>query len=172
MYKKGKAMKQLLYRFITVCLLVGWLITIFAFSAQPAHESDKVSGTVAYRVVSACNQMFDAGMTDETKELIAGEINYPIRKAAHMTEYAILGLLFFFCLVGYIKEEKRIYVSALCLTACYAATDEIHQLFVAGRAGRFSDVCIDTLGAAIGLLVLYLIRKNICAKRIGKHCEK
>lgn len=165
-------MKQLLYRCITACLLVGWMITIFAFSAQPAHESDKVSGTVAYRVVSACNQMFDAGMTDETKELVADKINYPIRKAAHMTEYAILGLLFFFSLIGYVSEKRRVYVAALCLTACYAATDEIHQLFVVGRAGRFSDVCIDSLGALIALLLLYQIRKMIAVNRIGKHCEK
>lgn len=165
-------MKQLLYRFITGCLLVGWLITIFSFSAQPAVESDKISGTVAYRVVAACNQMFDAGMTNDDMERLASDINYPIRKAAHMTEYAILGLLFFFCLRGYMKEGRKIYVISLCLTACYAATDEMHQIFVSGRAGRFSDVCIDTLGALIGLFLLYLIRKFICAKRIGKHCEK
>lgn len=165
-------MKQLLYRLITGCLLVGWLFTIYRFSAQPAVESDKVSGTVAYRVVEACNQIFDAGLAEADIEQLAQDINYPIRKAAHMTEYAILGLLFFFCLIGYAKEGKRIYVISLCLTACYAATDEIHQLFVAGRSGRISDVCIDTIGASLGLLLLYVIRKFICFKRIGKYCEK
>lgn len=165
-------MKKILYRSVTGCLLLGWLFTIFWFSAQPAVESEKISGSVAFRMVDACNHMFHADMTEVDMERMAEYINYPIRKAAHMTEYAILGLLFFFCIVGYAKEKKRIYVAALCLTAVYAATDEIHQLFVEGRAGRVSDVCIDTIGALIGLVLLYLLRKFISAKRTGKHCEK
>ena len=32
----------------------------------------------------------------------------------------------------------------------YAARDEIHQLFVLGRAGRISDVMIDSAGVLIG----------------------
>ena len=39
----------------------------------------------------------------------------------------------------------------------YAASDEIHQLFVVGRAGRFTDVCIDGVGACLGILVFVLL---------------
>lgn len=160
-------MKKILYRLATGLLLAGWMYTIFSFSAQPAVESDKVSGTVAYQVVETCNQILHIGLSEERMELYAQNINYPIRKAAHMTEYAILGLLSFFWLAGYLKLERRTFLLALGLAVLYAVTDEVHQLYVAGRAGRFSDVCIDTAGAALGLLILSFI-----IKFIGKHCEK
>lgn len=147
--------------------MVGWMLGIFMFSAQPAVASDKMSGSVAYRTVEFYNRLFHRGLTETELEGYAGDINYPIRKAAHMTEYAMLGILAFFCLMGYEKCKGKAYWLALVLAFLYAGTDEVHQLFVAGRAGRFSDVCIDTAGAAIGLLLIYLVRKII-----GKHCEK
>lgn len=160
-------MKKILYRLVTGLLLAGWMLTIFLFSGQPAVESAKVSGTVAYRMIDTCNQVFHMGLAEETMEKYAQNMDHPIRKAAHMTEYAILGLLSFFCFRGYLKRERRTYLLALGAAVCYAASDEIHQLFVPGRAGRFSDVCIDTAGAALGLLFLFFILKII-----GKHCEK
>ena len=46
----------------------------------------------------------------------------------------------------------------------YAATDEIHQLFVAGRTGKWQDVLLDSSGALAGLLLamfmLWLIRRR------------
>ena len=51
---------------------------------------------------------------------------------------------------------------AVAFVAVYAASDEIHQLFVPHREGKISDVIIDTTGAAIGLLLLWL------AGRLGK----
>jgi len=44
---------------------------------------------------------------------------------------------------------------ALACSAGYAITDEIHQAFVPGRQAQATDVLIDTLGAAIGLLLLW-----------------
>jgi VanZ family protein len=54
---------------------------------------------------------------------------------------------------------RKYCVSAVALAFLYAMTDEFHQLFVAGRAGRFIDVCIDTAGAVIGVLILAIIIK-------------
>jgi len=48
---------------------------------------------------------------------------------------------------------------ALLVTALYAGSDEIHQLFVPSREGRFEDVLIDATGAALGLFVLWLFGK-------------
>ena len=65
-------------------------------------------------------------------------------------------------------------ISAVAVAVLYAATDEIHQLFVPGRAGRFSDVCIDTLGAVIWLLLFTALRKlwEMIAKRRGFQYNK
>jgi VanZ family protein len=68
-----------------------------------------------------------------------------LRKLAHLTEYAILGLL--------LARATRRPVVALVLAAAYAATDEVHQTFVEGREGTPRDVAIDTLGALVGVYV-------------------
>ena len=38
---------------------------------------------------------------------------------------------------------RRRLFAAFAIVFCYACTDEFHQLFVPGRAGRFTDVMID-----------------------------
>ena len=56
---------------------------------------------------------------------------------------------------------------AVVLTSLYAATDEIHQLFVEGRACKISDWAIDTAGAAIGAAAFLLIAFAV-TKIVGK----
>ena len=46
---------------------------------------------------------------------------------------------------------------ALALTALYAASDELHQVFVPPRQGSVWDVLLDTLGGAVGLLCLWAV---------------
>lgn len=48
---------------------------------------------------------------------------------------------------------------AAVFSCIYASSDEIHQLFVPGRAGQVRDVLIDTSGAVAGILLAILIRK-------------
>src|SRR6476619_2235997 len=69
-----------------------------------------------------------------------------LRKGAHMTEYAILGLL----LLRAVGRE----VPAFALGIAYAITDEIHQHFVRGRHASPIDVLIDTAGVAIGIFLI------------------
>jgi VanZ family protein len=77
-----------------------------------------------------------------------------LRKLAHMTEYAILFFLFWrgWGQSGTFSVKKRL-LTALVLTILYAASDEYHQTFVPGRAGRIQDVAIDTAGALGGLFL-------------------
>ena len=51
----------------------------------------------------------------------------------------------------------RLWLPAWLIATAYAATDEIHQLFVPERAGAFTDVCIDSAGAAVGALIMALV---------------
>jgi VanZ family protein len=74
-----------------------------------------------------------------------GGWDYVLRKCAHMTEYAILAVLLW--------RATRSYAWAFALAVAYAATDEVHQLFVRGRHGSPLDVAIDAAGALIGLAV-------------------
>ena len=69
-----------------------------------------------------------------------------LRKGAHLTEYAILGLL----LLRAVGRE----LPAFALGIAYAITDEIHQHFVRGRHASPIDVLIDTAGVAIGIFLV------------------
>ncbi len=162
-----KTRKTTIYRVVTMLFLLGWMAVIFWFSDQPAQESSEMSGSVSYRFVEACSNLFGLGFSEDTTEAYAAAIEHPVRKAAHMTEYAILGWMFLAVLCGYTPYRRKTVLFALAATAAYAATDEIHQLFIEGRAGKFSDVCIDTLGALIGFVLLHIAL--LC---YGKHCEK
>jgi VanZ family protein len=55
------------------------------------------------------------------------------------------------------KKSASVVVAGIGLLGVevYAATDEVHQLFVPGRFGTFHDVLIDTTGGALGLTALW-----------------
>ncbi len=113
-----------------------------------------MSLTVGYTI----GQMFVPDFEDwsiEEQEAFAERINHPVRKCAHATEYAILGSFLAGTVIGSRHNNNRRIQFLLCLLigAAYAATDELHQLFVPGRAGKFTDVLIDSGGVIIGLLV-------------------
>lgn len=154
-------MKLRIYRVITGGLLLLCMVMIFRFSAQPASESEQVSGGVAYRIVETWSHLTGTEYTQSEMEAYADRIDYPVRKLAHMTEYGILCLLACAFVRGYSGNWKVCGISAVAVAALYAATDEIHQLFVPGRAGRFPDVCIDTLGAVIWLLLFTALRLSL-----------
>lgn len=57
----------------------------------------------------------------------------------------------------------------------YAILDEIHQLFIDGRAGQVRDVLIDTIGIALGVWIVLIMRKivfYIVKKRKEGVCHK
>ncbi len=86
-------------------------------------------------------------------------IHLCIRKCGHLTEYAVLALLAWRALRRPVKNDPRPWGwrearLALAIVVLYAATDELHQLFVPDRTGLVSDVFIDTAGGGLGLLAL------------------
>ena len=130
-----------------------WMLVIFSFSAQPADESTQTSLRVG-RAVCAVIVPDYAQMTQEQQTAWAERIEFPVRKGAHMTEYAVLAVLWLGVLAGEEITGKRV-LTAIALTALYASTDEFHQLFVPGRSGQVRDVLIDSCGAAIGVLIVW-----------------
>lgn len=148
-------------RLLAVCvtlLAIAWMGVIFAFSSQPDTESSEVSGRVSYQLVEGWNTAFQLGHTEAELEAAALRIEFPVRKCAHMTEYAILALLVLASIAVWRgRSAVKHYGLALLTAFLYACTDEFHQLFISGRAGRFTDVLIDTTGAFLGLFLVYLI---------------
>ncbi len=139
---------------------------IFFFSAQPAEESGEVSEFLGERLFLATSDLFGLGWTMQKIAALNLEAQHAIRKAAHFTEYFILGLaLFSGFRVNFPKAPGRRYgipgnwtLPAVITASLYAASDEIHQIFIPGRYAAVSDALVDTLGAATGILLLSLIR--------------
>lgn len=74
-------------------------------------------------------------------------LDFIIKKSAHFIEYFILNLLINYSLKSsFSLSKKRQIATAIGLAIIYAATDEFHQTFVAGRDGRLRDVLIDSAG--------------------------
>ena len=136
-------------------ILIAWMILIFYMSNQPADisngQSDFVLNLVESLGVNISSNYVDIAITI-------------IRKGAHFTEYLILNLLYFNVLRMYISKNKAL-IYSIGLSFIYASTDEFHQLFVQGRAGRFTDVLIDTSGAATGSIIVLIIKKLITYKK-------
>ena len=65
------------------------------------------------------------------------------RKFVHMGEFGLLFVLWWRAL-----EWRRVGIAAAVALA-YAASDEYHQTFVAGRSGHPRDWAIDALGIAL-----------------------
>lgn len=165
--KKSKARAR---STISGILALVWMCVIFAFSAQTKEESSVVSQGFSYRIVNTTGLLLHLHIDEEQLREIANAIEGFVRKGAHMTEYAILAILFYIWLGRWQLSHRRMACTAAVLTILYACSDEIHQLFVVGRAGRVSDVLIDSAGAIIGL-ALFLFIKRCVSKIMGNKEE-
>ena len=123
---------------ICLCLIFCNLAFIWGNSLLPAPVSSAFSNWVG-DILAAI--LPSGGSTGGGHGLL--------RKLAHFTEFASLGILlsWFFAML-----QKKFPVPLLCgfLAAC---VDETIQRFVPGRGPSFRDVCIDTSGALLGVLV-------------------
>lgn len=88
-----------------------------------------------------------------------------LRKAAHVTEYAIFGAL----LARAVGARKGRLALAGALGALYAASDEWHQTFVPTRKGNPLDVALDTAAVLIGA---YLYARWSTARTTEAHSHR
>ena len=135
---------------------------IFGFSKQDGEESSGLSYKAADIILTVCDKAGIIDCNENNRESMIEAVQFPIRKAAHMTEYAILAFLLY---KTFIHKQNPL-IKSFIFTALYACSDEFHQLFISGRAGQIRDVCIDSTGALIMLLIIYFILKRK-DKKIG-----
>jgi VanZ family protein len=75
------------------------------------------------------------------------------RKATHFSEYFVLTMLWWWALTTRVGSRRAL-LPALAIAIGYAITDEIHQTFVDGRVGTWTDVLIDSAGALTAAWVI------------------
>ena len=142
--------------FIFWTILVLWMAFIFGMSAQTGSESTQMSSPFAVKVASILVPGYEK-MSDEQQQAVVSKTEVIIRKTAHFTEYAILGFLAYLVVQMYILNRLKAFFCAWVCSSLYAASDEIHQLFVKGRSCQIRDVCIDSAGACAGVIVSIFI---------------
>ena len=136
-------------------LLMMYLI--FQFSAQTGELSGNLSYEVSYKIVEIGNEILDKGLDEWTIGQYAYEIEYPIRKLAHMTEYFLLAVAVSFPFYVYGLRGFPLMLVAGLICVAFACGDEYPQSFVEGRGPSVKDVCIDSIGAFGGILTVRLI---------------
>ena len=133
-----------------------WLVVVLWFGLIFMASSDTGSAKRSSRIIGPIVHWLFPNLPEESVQ----EIIFYVRKAAHLTEFAILALLLWRAFRKPVKNDKRPWSwfearNALLGVVIYAATDEIHQCFVPSRQGSVLDVLIDSSGGAIGLLALW-----------------
>lgn len=145
-----------------IVLTFLWLGVIFSFSLQSGEESSDVSFGVLRKLLA----LFSPGLA-ESFNLIPQEqlqlLHTIFRKCAHFSEYLILGVLASIALSQMNFRHKVLLGMSFCFLS--AAADETLQRFVSGRAGRFTDVLIDSAGALTGIGIIFLILRMIKRKK-------
>jgi VanZ family protein len=88
-------------------------------------------------------------------------IHFLLRKVAHFSEYAVLGILAGRAFLASANDfiQRHQFQVALLLIVCYALLDEFHQSFVPGRTASIYDSAIDVAG---GLTALLAFRRWQC----------
>lgn len=150
-----------IYRAISWLAVIFWMGVIFYLSHQVAADSSQLSSGITEFVVNSVNQVVPK------VNLELAQMSFFIRKTAHFTAYFILGALFLhaFWLSGLVGV--RGIILSFIISALYATSDEVHQLFVPGRSGEVRDVLIDSAGALTGIgvcLVIWMIFRRKKAK--------
>lgn len=139
-----QAMKEnSLFRWLPVLL---WAILIFNTSANSnPYRSLPDSLTLPIGSASA-----DQGL----KKISIEELLSPF---SHVGEYLVLAALTARALNWHRNLRFGSLAIGFGMCALYAISDEIHQLFVRGRAFQWSDLAFDLGGSALGMVAYGLI---------------
>ena len=152
-------------RWFLTCLTLFWMVFIFMMSSAGKDESNSQSGAVCEFICEHFVEGYEE-MAPEEQIQIQQKISFPVRKCAHLSEYAVLGALMTLTAASWRREGEETMrtgetpggtvriLPVLAAGFLYAVSDEIHQIFVPGRSGEPRDVLIDTSGVLIGICLV------------------
>lgn len=139
-----------------------YVLFIYSNSMKPAVLSSQDSG-------------FVLGLAQDIFEYTGSEASWltehAVRKLAHFSEYAVLGILLSGCFRSYGLKADRQWLLHGLAGFILPFVDETIQLFVEGRSGQLSDVWLDCSGVFFGtavFLVFLLIGKRMESMNVKK----
>lgn len=164
LFRDRLMLRRLLVTFASAVLLGALYSLIFRFSAQEGGESGSLSRMISEKCVGFLNWVSGSCWNEAREAEMAGWLEYPLRKLAHFSEYACMGVLVYTLWSQWMSRGKRLYILTVAWVFLSAAGDEFHQYFVPGRCASFADVLLDTGGGAFGMLfcmaICRLFRKH------------
>lgn len=122
------------------------MLLIIYFSSQTSEKSAQVSTGITKKIVDVVK----AGASEKEKEKYVDVLHHIIRKCAHFTLYAALGLSASGMFVSKERSGFKVWIFAVIYCMLFAASDEFHQSFVDGRGAMVSDVLLDSCGSGFG----------------------
>jgi VanZ family protein len=131
--------------------VIVWTALIFVGS------TDLMSAEQTSRIIAPLLRRLKPNISVEA----IAQVQFFVRKGAHLSEYAILALLLWRALRISVPQANMSILAGIVLlaSAVFAVSDEFHQSFVASRTASPVDVLIDICGALIALCSLARIRK-------------
>ena len=146
-HQDSKQVRPASSRFRRYAPLVLWAVLIFIGSGNV------LSGSHTSILLNAVRWLFP-NVRDESLAVF----HLLVRKAGHLTEYAILATLAAraFRTSSHDLLRRHWFWTSLLLAIAYALTDEFHQSFVPSRTASIYDSLIDSVGALIGLTIIWL----------------
>ncbi len=144
-------------RIISAILLVLCMSFIFKLSSENATASSERSNVVVEKTVKVIYKDYES-LPKEKQVKVTEEVSHYVRKTAHFCIFAALGFCAFLNVALYDSVKKIFkYLSSVLFSLLYAISDEVHQMFVAGRGPSPVDVGIDFCGAVLGIIIIALI---------------
>src|SRR4051794_8842241 len=131
---------------------VAWMVLIFAGS------SDVLSAEHTSRFLIPFLLWLKPTMSYQT----IATIHLLMRKAGHITEYAILAAFLWRALRGTCTALSRRMISlwTFVMAAAFAASDELHQSFVPSRTATLHDAFIDWIGVALAITLCLIFSRD------------
>lgn len=154
-------------KIIYTTLTIIWMIVIFIFSSMNTQESNNKSKQTIKQTVEKTTQISESigiienNIPTQKIDKAVNKLNFPLRKCAHATEYAVLAILIIFTINAYTNKNYSIKKILLVIIICflYSLSDEYHQSFVPGRTSLFTDCLIDTSGSVIACIMYSVVKK-------------
>jgi VanZ family protein len=131
-------------KFFWVLLLIIMVAFIFYNSSLPAAQSNGASSLLASYVAGIAKMLHIS--------LPAGNLNYNIRKFAHLFEFFMLGIILCNTYSEFHVAKRTANGYIFFLSLAVAVADEYIQLFSAGRSSLVTDVVLDFGGAFVAWL--------------------
>lgn len=141
--------------FVSLAFSLAIAVFIFCMSQEDIPQSASRSGGFTEILIRLFYKDYGS-LTPEEQTLIISSWQTPIRKIAHITEFAALAF-FTASLIAHKRVRPVISFPIAFIFSClYAASDEIHQIF-SHRGASVIDVLIDCSGVIIGLSLFHLL---------------